>query len=66
MQTAASVGFWRTTWQQLRRRPKFVVSVALIAVMVVMAAFPQLFTSTDPTYADPYQSLLPCSANFDQ
>jgi oligopeptide transport system permease protein len=61
-ETAAPAGFWRAIWQQLRRRPKFVVSVALIAVMVTMAAFPQLFTSTDPTYADPYQSLLPPSA----
>jgi oligopeptide transport system permease protein len=61
-ETAAPVGFWRATWRKLRRRPKFVVSVALILVMVVMAAFPQLFTSIDPTYADPYQSLLPPSA----
>jgi oligopeptide transport system permease protein len=61
-ETVAPVGFWGATWRQLRRRPKFVVSVVLIVVMAVMAAFPHLFTSIDPTYADPYQSLLPPSA----
>jgi oligopeptide transport system permease protein len=35
-------------WEELRRRPMFWISGALI----VMAAFPQLFTSTDPTVAD--------------
>jgi oligopeptide transport system permease protein len=58
----APAGFWRETWRQLRRRPKFPVSVALIVLVVVMAAIPHLFTSVDPTYADPYQSLLPPSA----
>jgi oligopeptide transport system permease protein len=61
-ETVAPVGFWRETWRQLRRRPKFLVSVALIVLVVVMAAFPHLFTSVDPTYADPYQSLLSPSA----
>ncbi|HYB34629.1 MAG TPA: ABC transporter permease [Mycobacterium sp.] len=61
-ETVAPTGFWRATGRQLRRRPKFVVSAALIVVMVVMAVFPQLFTGIDPIYADPYQSLLPPSA----
>lgn len=55
-------GFWRDTWRKLRRRPKFVVAAALIAFVVVVALFPALFTGTDPTYADPSQSLLPPSA----
>ncbi|OZM83755.1 ABC transporter permease [Pseudonocardia sp. MH-G8] len=36
-------------WHDLRRRPLFLISVALIAVLLVLAAFPQLFTSVDPT-----------------
>lgn len=39
-------------WHDLRRRPLFLVSVALIAVLLVLAAFPQLFTSVDPTAGD--------------
>jgi oligopeptide transport system permease protein len=55
-------GFWRDTWRELRRRPKFVVAAALILVIVVVAMLPGLFTGIDPTYADPGQSLLPPSA----
>jgi len=39
-------------WRELRRRPMFWISLALIVLFVVMAAFPQLFTSKDPTFAD--------------
>ena len=39
-------------WRDLRRRPMFWISLALIALFVVMAIFPQLFTSKDPTFAD--------------
>jgi oligopeptide transport system permease protein len=39
-------------WEELRRRPMFWISGALIVFFVLMAAFPQLFTSTDPTVAD--------------
>ena len=39
-------------WEELRRRPMFWISSALIVLFVVMAAFPQLFTSTDPYFAD--------------
>src|ERR1700743_2709126 len=55
-------GFWRDTWRKLRTRPKFVVAATLILFIVVVAAFPGLFTGIDPTYADPGQSLLPPSA----
>lgn len=55
-------GFWRDTWRTLRRRPKFVVAGALIALVVVAALFPALFTGIDPGYADPSQSLLPRSS----
>ena len=39
-------------WNELRRRPMFWISAALIVLFVVMAAVPQLFTSTDPYFAD--------------
>src|SRR5215218_7040190 len=39
-------------WDELRRRPMFWISAALIVFFVLMAAFPQLFTSTDPALAD--------------
>ncbi|MBC6450305.1 ABC transporter permease [Actinokineospora xionganensis] len=39
-------------WHDLRRRPLFIISGSLILVILVMAAFPGLFTSVDPTYAD--------------
>ncbi|MCV7102994.1 ABC transporter permease [Mycobacterium palustre] len=54
-------GFWRDAWRTLRRRPKFVVAAVLIAVILVVATFPSLFTGIDPTFADPSQSLLPPS-----
>ncbi len=54
-------GFWCDTWRELRRRPKFVVAAALIALIVIVALFPALFTGIDPGYADPSQSLLPPS-----
>jgi oligopeptide transport system permease protein len=39
-------------WRELRRRPMFWISLALIVVFVVMAAFPQVFTNKDPYLAD--------------
>jgi len=39
-------------WRQLRKRPIFWFSTTLIGIFLVMAIFPGLFTSTDPTVAD--------------
>ncbi|SDI47881.1 oligopeptide transport system permease protein [Actinokineospora alba] len=39
-------------WHDLRRRPLFIISGALILFIVVMAAVPFLFTSVDPNFAD--------------
>ena len=36
---------WSDAWRQLRRNKLFLIASALLAVLVVMAAFPQLFTS---------------------
>src|SRR5215204_430519 len=39
-------------WRELRSRPMFWISLALIVIFVTMAAFPQLFTDKDPYVAD--------------
>ncbi|MBC8093175.1 MAG: ABC transporter permease, partial [Pseudonocardia sp.] len=36
-------------WHDLRRRPLFIISAVLIAILLVIAMFPQLFTSVDPS-----------------
>jgi oligopeptide transport system permease protein len=46
----------------VRSRPQFVVSAGLIFVVLAIAAFPWLFTHTDPTFADPNHSMLGPSA----
>lgn len=42
----------RDAWDDLRRRPLFILSVFLILVFVLMAVAPGLFTRTDPTACD--------------
>lgn len=44
--------------RELIRRPQFIIAAALILFIVAVAAFPGLFTSADPHFADPDQSLL--------
>ena len=39
-------------WIDLRRNPMFWISPSLILLFVLMAAFPQLFTDKDPSFAD--------------
>lgn len=45
---SAPSSMWGEAWRNLRRRPLFWVSAALILVAVLMSLFPQLFTSIDP------------------
>src|SRR4051812_11836262 len=40
----ASASLWSDAWGDLRRRPVFWVSVVILLVMGVMAAFPSLLT----------------------
>ena len=58
----AGGGLLHETWRGLRRRPKFIIAAALIGFVLLVAAFPALFTAADPGYADPNQSLLAPSA----
>ncbi|MEV4431745.1 ABC transporter permease [Streptomyces sp. NPDC049585] len=43
---------WSDAWRDLRRNPLFVISALLIVFLLVMAVFPQLFTSTNPRNGD--------------
>ena len=48
-------------WEQLRGRPMFWFSSALIVVFILMAVFPRLFTSVDPFAVDLDKSRQPPS-----
>lgn len=43
---------WSDAWRDLRRKPLFIISVVIIAILVVIALFPGLFTSVDPSAKD--------------
>ncbi|GAA1191091.1 ABC-type dipeptide/oligopeptide/nickel transport system permease subunit [Kitasatospora gansuensis] len=43
---------WGDAWRDLRRRPIFLISAVLIVLLVIIAAFPGLFTNADPRQAD--------------
>lgn len=45
-------GLWGEAWADLRRRPLFWIASVLILLVVLVALFPQLFTSVDPSHAD--------------
>lgn len=48
---------WSEAWRYLRRRPLFWVAAALIALAVLMALIPSLFTSVDPRVCELSNSL---------
>ncbi|GGL33780.1 ABC transporter permease [Nocardia jinanensis] len=52
-------GFWGQAWRGLRRNPLFLVAVAIILLVLLVAAFPGLFTDQDPRYCVVDNSLLP-------
>ncbi|SBT93236.1 peptide/nickel transport system permease protein/oligopeptide transport system permease protein [Streptomyces sp. DI166] len=43
---------WSDAWHDLRRNPLFLISAVLIVFLLVMAAWPGLFTSASPRHAD--------------
>ncbi len=45
---AKPASLWSDAWKELRKKPIFLISAALILLMIVMAIAPQLFTSIDP------------------
>lgn len=44
-------GLWRDTWDILKRRKIFWISLVMLVLFLLMAAFPTLFTDKDPEYA---------------
>lgn len=44
------LSMWAEAWRSLRKQPLFIISGILILAVVVVAIFPHLFTSQDPTY----------------
>lgn len=43
---------WSDAWKDLRRNPLFIISALVILLMLMVAAFPGLFTSIDPAAGD--------------
>lgn len=60
--TGTPRGLWGEAWRGLRRNPRFLVSVALITIVLVVAVFPGLFTDQDPRYCVIENSLMPPNA----
>ncbi len=61
-ETAAPTSLWADAWQNLRRRPLFWISAALITLVLLVAAFPTMFTSLDPRFCELRNSLADPSA----
>jgi len=49
-ETGKPLSMWAEAWRSLRKQPLFIISAILILAVIVVAAFPQLFSSQDPTY----------------
>ncbi|KSU66812.1 peptide ABC transporter permease [Arthrobacter sp. NIO-1057] len=49
-ETGKPLSMWAEAWRSLRKQPLFIISAVLILAVIVVAAFPQLFSSQDPTY----------------
>ncbi|MFD7551305.1 ABC transporter permease [Streptomyces sp. NPDC059816] len=43
---------WGDAWQDLRRRPIFIISSVMILILLTITAFPGWFTSANPTLGD--------------
>ncbi|GLW97438.1 ABC transporter permease [Microtetraspora sp. NBRC 16547] len=52
---------WHDTWDILKRRKIFWISLVLLVLFLVMAAFPTLFTHKDPEFAELARSMEPPS-----
>lgn len=56
-------GFWKSAWRELRTKPVFLVSMALLLLIILVVLFPGLFADQDPRYATLENSLLPPSSD---
>lgn len=53
---------WGDAWRQLRRKPIFLISAAIIVMLVIISIFPQVFATYDPRDCQLINSLLRPSA----
>jgi oligopeptide transport system permease protein len=44
----APLSLWADAWRKLRRRPLFIISAVMIALIIIVALFPGLFTQVAP------------------
>ncbi|MBT2537304.1 ABC transporter permease [Arthrobacter sp. ISL-69] len=44
----APLSLWADAWRKLRRRPLFIISAVMIALIILVALFPSLFTQVEP------------------
>ncbi len=51
-ETGDQATLWSDAWRTLRRNPFFLLGAAFFVLFAVMAAFPSLFTNTDPRFVD--------------
>lgn len=49
-ETSVGTSMWKDAWRSLIRNPIFVISGTLILLILLVTAWPGLFTSVDPTY----------------
>ena len=54
---SAPSSMWGEAWKNLRKRPLFWIAAIIIVMAVMIAVFPQLFTSTDPRFCELSKSL---------
>ncbi|WP_067703877.1 ABC transporter permease [Nocardia jejuensis] len=59
--SAPPTSVWRDAGKQLRRNPIFVIAALLIVFVLLVAAWPELFTSQDPRYCSGDFSMKPPS-----
>jgi ABC-type dipeptide/oligopeptide/nickel transport system permease subunit len=48
MELPREASLWGDAWRQLRRRPVFLISAALIGLLTLIAIFPSVFATHDP------------------
>ena len=49
---SAPASMWGEAWKNLRKRPLFWIAAVIIFVALMVAVFPQLFTSTNPRFCE--------------
>jgi ABC-type dipeptide/oligopeptide/nickel transport system permease subunit len=57
-----TASLWGDAWRQLRRRPVFIISAIMIAILVLISLFPGFFATHDPRECNLINSLIPPSS----